>query len=98
MFRPGLTLTVNNAKSVLESGLNAIRSGETQFDLSKVTVVDSAAVATLLAWRRASRQAATQLAYLDPPANLLALAELYGVTELLQIAAPAALHAAPAHH
>jgi phospholipid transport system transporter-binding protein len=98
MFRPGLTLTAHNAKSVLESGLNAIRSGETQFDLSEVTVVDSAAVATLLAWRRASQQLRKQLAYLNPPANLRALAELYGVSELLHIVASAEPHAAPAHH
>ncbi|MDB5728612.1 MAG: anti-anti-sigma regulatory factor [Noviherbaspirillum sp.] len=97
MFRPGPTLTVNNAKSVHESGLNAIRSGETQFDLSGVTVVDSAAVATLLAWRRASQQFGKQLDYLAAPANLQALAKLYGVTELLHLAEPARHQAAPAH-
>jgi phospholipid transport system transporter-binding protein len=98
MFRPGPTLTANNATSVFESGVNALRSGETQFDLSGVTGVDSAAVATLLAWRRAAQQLGKQLDYLNLPANLQALAGLYGVAELLHLAAPAGHQAAAAHH
>ncbi|MEN3366099.1 MAG: phospholipid transport system transporter-binding protein [Burkholderiales bacterium] len=98
MFRPGLTLTVNNAKSVLEAGLGAIRSSETQFDLADVAVVDSAAVATLLAWQRAARQLGKTLNFSNIPANLHSLAELYGVDSLLHSSSPVSPRADLPHH
>jgi phospholipid transport system transporter-binding protein len=98
MFRPGLTLTVNNAKTVLHAGLSAIQSGETVIDLSDVTVVDSAAVATLLAWQRAAHQRGKSLTLLNLSANLQGLAKLYGVADLLQSASPAHPRADLLHH
>lgn len=83
MFRPTLTLTVNNAKPTLEAGLSAIQSGQTEIDLAQLTAIDSAAVATLVAWRRAAAARGATLAFKNPPANLQSLAELYGVAELL---------------
>jgi len=100
MFRPGLTITVNNAKSVLEAGLHAIRTGETQIDLAEVAVVDSAAVATLLAWQRAARRSGKSLAFTNLPANLQSLVQLYGVADIV-LSVPAGsshLHAELAHH
>jgi phospholipid transport system transporter-binding protein len=88
MFRPGPTLTFNNAKSVLEAGLRAIASGQ-DIDLAELTVVDSAAVATLLAWQRAARKQGKSLAFTHLSANLQSLAELYDVAPLLHIGLPA---------
>jgi len=53
-------------------------------DFAAVTAVDSSAVALLLEWRRRALAHGKQLAFVNLPANLLALAELYGVTELIQ--------------
>jgi phospholipid transport system transporter-binding protein len=53
-------------------------------DFSKVTGVDSAAVALLLEWRRMALARGKTLVFENLPANLLALAELYGVAELIQ--------------
>jgi phospholipid transport system transporter-binding protein len=83
MFRPGPTLTVNNAKTVLEAGLHALASGQTRIDLAELTVVDSAAVATLLAWQRAARRQGKSLAFIHLSTNLQSLAELYDVAHLL---------------
>ncbi len=83
MFQPTLTLTVHNAKTVLESGLRAIESGQTEFDLARVTVVDSAAVATLLAWQRAATERGVALRFHRLPANLQSLVDVYGVADLL---------------
>ncbi|HZW22885.1 STAS domain-containing protein [Noviherbaspirillum sp.] len=83
-YRPALTLTVHNAPSVLEAGLRAIAGGQTQFDLSELTVVDSAAVATMLAWQRAALGDGKSLVFSNLPANLQSLVNLYGVAELLQ--------------
>lgn len=83
MFRPTLTLTVHNAKAALEAGLRAIEQGQAEIDLAQLTVVDSAAVATLLAWQRAAHARGRTLAFHNPPANLQSLIQLYGVAELL---------------
>jgi phospholipid transport system transporter-binding protein len=90
MFRPTLTLTVNNAKTALEAGLRAIAEGQTEIDLAHLTAVDSAAVATLLTWQRVAQQRGAELHFNNPPANLQSLVDLYGVTDLLHFAtAPA---------
>ena len=82
-YRPALTLTVHNARTVLDAGLRAIADGQTQIDLSELTVVDSAAVATMLAWQRAARSNGKSLEFTNLPANLQSLVKLYGVAELL---------------
>jgi phospholipid transport system transporter-binding protein len=53
-------------------------------DFSAVTEVDSAAVALLLEWRREAARLGKGLSFANLPANLLALADLYGVTGLIQ--------------
>jgi len=83
-YRPALTLTVHNAKSVLDAGLRAIAGGQTQIDLGELTVVDSAAVATMLAWQRAARGDGKSLVFSNLPANLQSLVNLYDVADLLQ--------------
>lgn len=87
MFRPALTLSMNNAQTQLDAGLRAIASGQTSIDLSDLTVVDSAAVATLLAWRRAAQRRGQSLSFEHIPSTLQSLIALYGVEELLQPAA-----------
>ena len=98
MFKPAVTLTVNNAKSTLEAGLHAIASGQTDIDFAGVTVVDSAAVATLLVWQRAALAKGVAVTFSRLPANLHSLAELYGVQSLLQVSTPAAARADLPHH
>ena len=97
MFRPSHSLTVGNAKLTLEEGLRAIAGGETEIDLSDVVAVDSAAVATLLAWQVAAMNQGLTLHFSSLPANLESLIDLYGVTDLL---APAAIVVAAStrHH
>ena len=59
-------------------------------DFSGITGVDSSAVALLLEWRRQARQRGKTLVFVNLPPNLVALATLYGVAELIQPpAAPA---------
>ena len=52
-------------------------------DFAKVTAVDSSAVALLLEWRRQAAARGKRLDFANLPANLLALARLYGVEELI---------------
>ncbi len=53
-------------------------------DFSGVTGVDSSAVALLLDWRRRAIGRRVALEFLHLPENLLALAQLYGVDELIR--------------
>jgi phospholipid transport system transporter-binding protein len=53
-------------------------------DFAGITGVDSSAVALLLEWRRLAAQRGKTLVFENLPANLLALAELYGVADLIQ--------------
>jgi len=76
-------LTVDTAASVLESSRNAALPKSGIIDLSGVDAVDSAAVAVLLAWRRRAAVEGVELSFTGAPANLGALAELYGVEELV---------------
>ncbi|HJV87861.1 MAG TPA: STAS domain-containing protein [Noviherbaspirillum sp.] len=98
MYRPALTLTINNARTALEAGLKAIGDGQTEFDLGDLTVVDSAAVATLLAWQRAAAAGGKSLVFRNLPASLQSLATLYGVTGLLHLAPAGESRAASSHH
>jgi phospholipid transport system transporter-binding protein len=83
-FRPGLSLTFNNAQTVLQAGLRALADGQAEFDFADVNAVDSAAIATMLAWQRAARKAGKVLSFRNLPANLQSLVKLYGVGALLQ--------------
>ena len=98
MFKPGTLLTVNNARSVLSEGLSAIAAGQASIDVSEVAVVDSSAVATLLAWRRAAQARGAALEFGTLPANLQSLADLYGVSPLLHGNASAAPTSATDRH
>ncbi len=55
-----------------------------RIDFSAVTGVDSSAVALLLEWRRMALARGKTLVFENLPANLLSLAQLYGVAELIQ--------------
>jgi phospholipid transport system transporter-binding protein len=53
-------------------------------DFAGIDGVDSSAVALLLEWRRQALKRGKTLEFVNLPANLLALAELYGVAHLIQ--------------
>ncbi len=54
-------------------------------DLAQVDAVDSSAVSVLLQWSRLSRENGVQLSFINLPPNLLSLANLYDVAEVLPI-------------
>jgi phospholipid transport system transporter-binding protein len=80
-------LTFETIPGVLaESAQYAARADLPQrltIDFSGITDVDSAAVALLLDWRRMAARRAKTLVFVNLPANLLALAQLYGVADLI---------------
>ena len=75
-------LDFSNAKALLQEGLAAVSRGEEDYDFGALAQVDSASV-VMLAWQRAAIQSGRRLRFLNVPASLVSLADLYGVTELL---------------
>lgn len=76
-------LTMETVPALFATGLQHLASGNLRVDFSKVEAVDSAAVSMLLGWARAALQGQRDLRVLNIPDNLLSLARLYGVDDLL---------------
>jgi phospholipid transport system transporter-binding protein len=78
-----------NATAQVALALAAIRAGDTLLDFSGVQRCDSAAIALALEALRAARAAGITLRLEALPADMLSLARLYGVEELLRAASGA---------
>ena len=76
-------VTMRTASGVLAESRRLFNGSRVTVDLTGVTELDSAAVSLLLEWRRGARAANRQIEFVNIPANLISLAELYGVSELL---------------
>lgn len=79
-------LTIGKAREMLEAGNALISRPEVTFDLAQVQEVDSSGLAIIFGWVRAAKSQGKVVRISNPPQNLLSLAELYGVTELLPLA------------
>ena len=85
-------LTLASVAADLAQGKTAIAEGARSVDLAGVGELDSSALALLLAWLREAKRLGCELAFVNLPQGLTTIARLYGVAELLPVAA------APAHH
>lgn len=84
-------LTMETVAAVFNTGLQPDGVGALVVDLGKVEAVDSAAVSLLLSWLRRAQRNQVAISFANVPDNLLSLARLYGVAELLPLRnAPAA--------
>jgi phospholipid transport system transporter-binding protein len=80
-------LSLRNAVSVSEAGLQAIHAGSDQIDMTPLQTVDSSAVAVMLAWQRQAQSLNRHLQFIGVPASLLSLISLYGLTEFFHLVA-----------
>jgi phospholipid transport system transporter-binding protein len=76
-------LTMQTVPALFETGLQHLASQDLQVDFSQVESVDSAAVSMLLGWARAAQHGQRDLRVLNLPDDLLSLARLYGVADML---------------
>ncbi|HEU0283034.1 MAG TPA: STAS domain-containing protein [Gallionella sp.] len=76
-------LTIATVPALFEAGLQHLASEDLLVDFSKVEAVDSAAVSMLLGWLRAAQRSQRTLRVTGLPGDLLSLARLYGVADLL---------------
>ena len=76
-------LTIATVPALFEAGLQYLNSEDLEVDFSQVEAVDSAAVSMLLGWLRAAQRNQRTLRVTGLPEDLLSLARLYGVADLL---------------
>ena len=78
-------MSLANAAQIAELGIESIRSGDASFDLSAVKTCDSSALAVLLAWQREAHAHRRPLQVSGAPQDMLTLATVYGVKDVLAI-------------
>ncbi len=76
---------MQNAAEVSAAGIEAIRNGDSVFDLSPVRGCDSSAVAVVLSWLREAQSRGLRLELSNLPPGLVNLADVYGVGPLLDL-------------
>lgn len=76
-------LTMETVPALFEKGLLQLQQGDLHADFSSVEGVDSAAISMLLGWKRAAQSKGRELRVVGWPGELLSLARLYGVDDLL---------------
>jgi len=76
-------MTLSGATVLLAEGEAAIAANASSFDLAAVTEMDSSCLAVVFGWTRAATTAGKPIRLLNLPQNLLSLAAVYGVADLL---------------
>lgn len=76
-------LTMETVPALFQSGLQHLEGEDLLVDLAQVEAVDSAAVSMLLGWSRAARRNSHELRVTGLPEDLVSLATLYGVADML---------------
>lgn len=77
------SITCDNVVAVTRIGAAAIQSGVRVIDLAGIIQVDSSAVSMLLEWVRTMQLHDRQIEFINLPANLAGLVELYDVSHLI---------------
>jgi len=76
-------MTLENVNAVLGESEAAFTSANLEMDLSGVTEVDSTAVSLMFEWLRQAHSRKISLTFVNLPPNLVNMATLYGVLDLI---------------
>jgi phospholipid transport system transporter-binding protein len=76
-------VTLANVTGLLEEARAPLAEGVRAVDLGEVTELDSSLLAVLLAWLREAKGGGRELSFAHLPQDLVTLAQLYGVAQLL---------------
>ncbi len=78
-------ITIDDVVTITQRGITLLDQHQSIVDLAQVTEVDSSAISMLLEWLRAARKKGLHVQFINLPANLESLIQLYGVVELIAI-------------
>lgn len=76
-------VTLANVAGLLEEARAPLADGVRAVDLGEVTELDSSLLAALFSWQREAKDRGGALSFTHLPQDLLTLAQLYGVAQLL---------------
>jgi phospholipid transport system transporter-binding protein len=76
-------VTLANVTGLLEEARAPLADGVRAVDLGEVTELDSSLLAALLSWLREAKGRGHALSFTRLPQDLVTLAQLYGVAQLL---------------
>ncbi len=79
-------MTLPVAAKLLAEGIAALADSETVLDLAAVKDLDSSSIAVIFGWQREAQRLGKTIRIVHPPKEMLVLAEVYGVSELLPLA------------
>ena len=81
-------MSMPHVESLLAESVALDTAKEVEIDLSSVSEVDTATISLLFEWLRMAHNHKCKVHYTNLPENLASLAKLYGVLELIPLAAP----------
>lgn len=76
-------VTLANVAGLLKEARAAFADGVRAVDLGEVTELDSSLLAVLFSWLREAKARGRELSFAHLPQDLVTLAQLYGVAQLL---------------
>lgn len=89
MLQVSGNINMTNVSVLFKEGLLHQKSNTSddtlKIDFSKLEKVDSSAVSLMLAWLREAQRTRIKLRFTNVPDNLMSLARLYGVADLLSL-------------
>jgi len=74
---------IGTVPAILESSKSLTIAVDTMVDFAKVNNIDTSAISLILEWKRRAQQEKQALKFVNLPANLISLTQLYGVAELI---------------
>lgn len=76
-------MTVVEVNALIAQSANLTNAKDTEIDLAGVTEVDTTAISLLFEWLRQSHSHKCKMTFNNLPPNLISLATLYGVLDLI---------------
>ena len=76
-------VVVGSAKAILTASQGFAITSNTAVDFAQVADIDTTALSLILEWKRRAQAENKTLSFMNLPANLNSLAQLYGVSELI---------------
>ena len=77
-------MVIGSAKAILTTSQGFAIASNTKIDFAQVADIDTTALSLILEWKRRAQTENKTLTFVNLPANLSSLSQLYGVSELIK--------------
>lgn len=76
-------VVINTASDLLEASKLLSLGPDTKIDFSEVTGIDTSTISLIFEWKRRALKENQSIKFVNLPANLNSLTQLYGVNEMI---------------